>query len=237
MKRTLLSLLLVGSIAVLLTQCKHEAPEMDENKGTEVKDTTPISKSDTCSFDTIYFVSEIKPIFNNFCATSGCHDAATASDGVILDTYDNIIETGDIEAFDISAGDIYKRITHDDADKVMPPGGRLTPEQINAIKVWINQGALNNACQNTCFSDSFAYSKYIWPIVDGSCKGCHRNNGGSGGVSLSNYAQIKAAVDNGSFEGTIYHQQGFKPMPPGGSLDSCSKEKIKKWIAAGAPNN
>lgn len=217
-----------------MSRCKHEVPETDDDQPT---DTTAVTLSDTCSLDTIYFVNEILPIFVTQCAGPGCHDAASAADGVILDNYDNIVRTGEIKAFDITEGDVYKRITSTDSDKVMPPGGKLTPEQINAIKVWINQGALNNSCQNTCFADSFSYSKYIWPIVEGSCKSCHRQNNPKGGVSLSNYAEIKQSVDNGGFAGTIFHKSGWKPMPPGGSLDSCSQAKIEKWIAAGAPNN
>lgn len=238
MKRSLIAVLLLLAGAVFLTQCKHEPPNPgNDNPGTQDSLSNIPTLSDTCSLDTIYFMSEILPIFKNNCATSGCHDANSAKDGVILDSYVNIIRTGDIEAFDVDAGDIYEVITETDPDKVMPPGGKLSPEQINAIRIWINQGALNNSCRNKCFSDSFSFSKEIWPIVQGSCTGCHRRNNPAGGVSLADYNDIKTAVDNGSFEGSIFHKSGWKPMPPGGSLDSCSQAKIRNWLDAGAPNN
>jgi hypothetical protein len=235
MKRFLLGAFIFSFIALTISNCKHEIPEPVVEEDVFI---SPIpTLSDTCSFDTIYFVKEILPIFQTQCATSGCHDENSAADGIILNNYVDIIKTGEIKAFDINNGGIYKSITEADVDKIMPPGASLTPEQINAIKVWINQGALNNDCRNKCFSDSFSFSKEIWPIIDGSCAGCHRGSNPFGGVSLTSYNQIKINVDNGRFLAAILHQSGVKPMPPGGSLDSCSIEKVKKWVAAGAPNN
>jgi hypothetical protein len=234
MKRVFSSILVFSLISIMISNCKHDIPDGDDPI---VSFDTTLHISDTCSFDTIYFVNEILPIFETYCATSGCHNEGSAADGIILDNYSNIMRTGGIKAFDISEGDLYKSLTETDPGKVMPPAGSLSPEQINAIKVWINQGALNNWCRNKCYADSFSFSKEIWPIVDLSCAGCHRGNKPFGGVSLTSYNEIKIRVDNGLFMGAILHKSGYSPMPPGGTLDSCSIEKVKNWVNAGAPNN
>jgi len=45
-------------------------------------------------------------------------------------------------------------------------------------------------------------------------------------------------VDNGQLHGTVNHEPGFSPMPPGGTkISACNLAQNAKWIADGAPNN
>ena len=82
------------SMMILQESCTHDPfiPDMmDENPiDTMTMDTTIIAEP--CDTTIIYFNTEILPILNGSCAFSGCHDASTASDGVILDNYENVIK-------------------------------------------------------------------------------------------------------------------------------------------------
>ena len=38
--------------------------------------------------------------------------------------------------------------------------------------------------------------------------------------------------------GSVDHAPGYSPMPKGGAqLSACDRAKLRKWVAAGAPNN
>jgi hypothetical protein len=235
-------MLLVGiTSSLLFHQCKHEPDDVPEpgNGDTSIVIDTTTNRSDTCNFDTLYFVNDILPIFIANCVSSGCHDAQSAKEGIILSNYNDIIKTGKIKAFDPNAGDILEVLTETDPKKVMPPppAAKLPAELVNAIRIWINQGALNNECRNVCDTTKVTFTTEIWPIVNSTCKGCHSGSRPSGGVSITNYDQVKSLVNNGQLEGTIFGKAGFKRMPPGGSVDQCSLDKIAIWIKAGAPNN
>ena len=46
--------------------------------------------ADPCQGEEISFYHQVLPIMVASCAFVGCHDAETAAEGVVLDTYDNI---------------------------------------------------------------------------------------------------------------------------------------------------
>lgn len=77
----------------------------------------------------------IKPILDNSCAFSGCHDTKTASDKVILDTYE-----GAKSSFVNGSG--LCAINHD--CKKMPQGGdKLDAASLNILACWVKNGAPN----------------------------------------------------------------------------------------------
>lgn len=86
-----------------------------------------------------------------------------------------------------------------------------------------------------CDLTAVSFSSHISPIVANSCavSGCHVQ-GGSSGLILENYTQLKAKVDDGSFENRVLISQD---MPPGTPLTECQIELIRTWLQAGAPNN
>ncbi|MCF8304776.1 MAG: hypothetical protein K9I94_15980 [Bacteroidales bacterium] len=132
----LVPLMFTGIILLIgFSHCTHDPVKPTGNNG-----------QDPCDPDTVYFKNDIDPIFTSTCATSGCHDAETAQNGVNLTSYSNIIETGDVEAFSPEDSKIYEMITEEEASERMPPGGQLPQEQIDAIYTWIAQGAKNNEC-------------------------------------------------------------------------------------------
>ncbi|MFT4536235.1 MAG: hypothetical protein ACJA1A_003566 [Saprospiraceae bacterium] len=194
-----------------------------------------------CDPDIIYFTTDILPILLGSCAISGCHDAATATEDVILDNYDNVINTAKVKPFDLSDSELYEVITEDDPDKIMPPTGKLDNAKISLIAQWILEGAKNLECDEEtggCVTENISYTGFVKGILNTSCIGCHSTAAASGGVILDTYAGVKTVVNNNRLYGAINWDIGFQKMPQGqDKLDDCKISKIKSWIDDGAQNN
>lgn len=193
-----------------------------------------------CDPDTVYFKNEILPLLQSSCGTTGCHDASTATNGVILTDYDNIINTADVRPFDLEGSDLYEMITEPDEDDRMPPppNDRLSQEKIDLIATWINQGALNNECENTdCDTVNITYAETISPVFENFCVGCHDEATANGGVVLETYEQRATLANSGMLQGVINGTDGYPQMPPDNGLPRCEVALIEKWIEEGAPRN
>lgn len=211
----------------------------DQPVDTNMVDTTGIA----CDPDVVYFNRDILPILRSNCAFSGCHDAASSQDGVNLETYETVMATADVDPFDLDGSKIYRMITEDDPDKLMPPPPNtpLSQAQIQLIAKWILQGAVNLECDENaggCNTTGVSYSADIQPVLQNNCVGCHSGSAPSGGVNLGTYAQVKQVADNGRLFGAVSWQDGFVNMPFGGNqLPQCNIDQIEAWIADGALNN
>ena len=194
-----------------------------------------------CDPDTVYFQNTILPLLQSSCGIIGCHDPGTASDGIVLTSYQSIMESNVVDPGDPSGSDLYEVLVESDPDKRMPPPPRspLTPEQITSVFKWIEQGALNNHCDEIeCDTVNVTFSQTVWPIIQGSCYGCHSGTTPQGGINLSNYDNVVAVANSGRLMGAIRHEAGFSPMPQNGAqLSDCKITQIQKWIDDGTPNN
>lgn len=196
-----------------------------------------------CDPNLVYFEFEILPILKSNCAKSGCHDAASHQDGIVLDNYANVIASDVIDPFDLDGSDLYEVITENDPDKRMPqpPNARLTPDQISLIAQWIQQGAQNLECDpnaGVCDTLSVTYSGVIAPLLTTYCVGCHSGGAPSGNILLNTHSGVQTVAMNGRLLGAITWAPGFQQMPRGSSkLSDCHIAKIKAWIEDGAPNN
>ena len=197
----------------------------------------PIDEGLPCEEGIISFRDEVLPLIVSNCAYSGCHDAETAEEDIILDSYENIMM--EVEPNKPNKSELYEYLFEEGDERMPPPpNDPLTSTQKDLIKDWINQGARNTACDGPCDPDKSSFSADIFPIIKSFCIGCHSNTQALGGVNLSNYAEIKPYIDNEEFIGTIEHLSGYSPMPPsGGKMSTCRIEKIKKWIDEGAQDN
>ncbi|GAB2813948.1 hypothetical protein [Ferruginibacter profundus] len=84
------------------------------------------------------FSTEVLPIMNASCNTSGCHSTTAASGGVILDTYAGV----KTQALN---GRLMGSINQTGAYSAMPKGGaKLSGCTITRIQQWINSGTPNN---------------------------------------------------------------------------------------------
>ena len=188
----------------------------------------------------ICFERDVLPIFQSNCAKSGCHDGDSRKAGYKLDTYQDIVKKGIVPG-NPAASKIWESISMKIFDvEVMPINApALTASQLSVIRQWIATGAIDSGACNTtvCDTNSFTYSGAIAPIMQLYCTGCHNSPSSTGG-NLSDYNDVMNAAVNGRLIGDISHLPGYNAMPQGGTmLEDCQITQIKKWVAAGAPNN
>lgn len=218
----------------VLVSCQHEP----FSTSTGTPGGTPPNNG-TGPAGTVCFESDILPIFNSSCAKSGCHNASSAKDGYVLDSYNNIVKKGIVPGV-ASKSKIYEVLFESGSDKMpQPPNPALTAAQTELIFQWINEGAKNTTNCNTAVCDTVnvTYQKSVWPIVQTNCLGCHNNSLANGGYNFSNYDGLKSAVNKGRLLGSINYQTGFVGMPQGSRLNPCQVATIRKWVQAGALNN
>lgn len=196
-----------------------------------------------CEDDVIYFSQQILPLLRSNCALSGCHDAASAQDGVILTSFTQVVNTADVKAYDLEGSDLYEVLVDDDEDDRMPPAprDRLSNEQINLIAEWILQGAQDISCDANaggCDTNEVSFQTQVQPVIQSHCQGCHSGNTPSGGVNLASYQGIRQVAENGRLVGAISWQDGYARMPQGGEqLPDCTIDQIKSWVDSGAMDN
>lgn len=241
MNKLLVTTLIFASLIFFALSCRHEA--LNTTTGATAPGGTGGPPAVICSPDTAYFQQQVLPIFISNCALSGCHNAASHQNGVVLTDYANIISTGDVRAGQPANSKVWKLIIETDPARRMPkaPRSPLSQEQKDLINKWITQGARNNSCQasaSACDTANVTFSGAIKTILNGTCTGCHGNAAPQANINLTIYAGVKAKVDDGRLWGAINHLPGFSAMPKGGAkLSDCQISQFKKWIAAGAPNN
>ncbi len=189
---------------------------------------------------TICFERDVLPIFQSNCAKSGCHDAGSHASDYVLDNYNDIVRKGIVPG-NTAASRIWESMTiRSDEGGIMPMNApSLSASELDVIRRWIGTGAIDSgACAtSTCDTNNFTYSGAIAPLMQSHCTGCHNSSAAAGG-SLMDYASVMNAAVNGRLIGDISHLAGYNAMPSGGTiLDECQITQVKKWVAAGAPNN
>lgn len=86
--------------------------------------------------DTILYSTQIEPILNQSCATSGCHPGGAATNGYDLTNHTSVSANASI---------ILNVIRHESGVVAMPFGSAQLPDSIaQHIECWISQGKLNN---------------------------------------------------------------------------------------------
>lgn len=251
MKKLLITVSVIISIA--LYACKHTIPEQPI-----IPTPTPIpggggtgggGTGGGTGSTVVCFESEVLPLFQSYCAKSGCHDAASGRDGYVLTSYDNLFKKdGRPERDNIIPGkpessELYEVLFETGNDK-MPPAGNtdLTTEQKNLIARWIREGAKNTTnCNTSCDSTlaSYSYNTHIRPIMQNHCTGCHSGSAPSGGINLSTHSTLQPIALSGRLYGAVAHLNGYIPMPygTGTKIPVCEIAQLRKWVTAGAPNN
>jgi hypothetical protein len=197
--------------------------------------TTNYALTVTAGSTAVCFSSDILPLYQTYCAQTSCHNSVTKAEGVVTDSYANIMNgikannSGSSKYFTVIGGS-------------MPPNGKaqMTASQIALIKQWINEGATNSTCSTAiCDTTQYTYTNGISVLFANNCNGCHSVAPGSGNVILSDYASAKAAGINlkVSFLNAINYTSATAAMnmPPGGQLSSCQITQITKWINNGCP--
>lgn len=232
------SLFWVSILAIGMMGCTHESVNPDP-----VNPVDPVVQEPPCDPNLVYFEQDVLPLLQSSCGYAGCHDVASAEDGVILVNYETVMGSkgGDL----VSAGnpqnsELFEVLVEDDPDKLMPPpneGGPLSQAQIDLIYTWIDQGALNNSCEG-CDSTLASYSGAIEPMLSTNCTSCHSGANPDGGVDLTTHGGVVGAVSYSNLMACIRHEPGVEAMPPSGNqLTDCHIQQFQNWIDAGMPND
>lgn len=216
----------------VLVGCKHDSVAPPGNN-------PDLSSKDPCHPDTVYFENDVLPLIVSSCATSGCHDAITAEEDVVLDNYKNIMK--EVKKGNAKKSELYKVLSESGDERMPPPPyASFTNQQKQLIGDWIDQGAIENKCQGECDTTVFTFSGGIQPIINKYCVGCHNSNSKQGNVALHTYDLVKLSADDGSLLGSI-KGDGFELMPPGdpssNRVPDCQITVIEKWIKNNAPND
>ena len=84
---------------------------------------------------------------------------------------------------------------------------------------------------------AISYSTQIVPIINAACVRCHNSTGSA--HDMTTYTSVyNDAITFGYLYNSVAQDGTVQPMPEGASkLSDCDITKIKKWVAAGAPNN
>ena len=232
------NLKIIALVLAIAWQCKHEPFEF---KGTSsISNVTvelPPYINENCNSNTVYFIPQIKEIINSNCAIPGCHNSISRKHGVILNTYINIINTGDVDTdkFDPFDSGIYNEMVDSDPDERMPPvPAHLDQYQINLIKSWIEQGAKNNSCIS-CDTTNVRYTTHIEPMIKNACRGCHNSTTASLSLrDFTNYNSAKLSAPSMLKRMTLEHSNQFF-MPLNGDQNPCNVHLIDRWIKNGTP--
>src|SRR5262245_35486975 len=90
----------------------------------------------------IDFGRDVQPLFKAHCIE--CHGPKQQKNGFRLDRRRDAMRGGTaamIGPRNSAASKLYLRLSGDRYGQQMPPDGPLSPEQINIVKAWIDQGA------------------------------------------------------------------------------------------------
>lgn len=226
------------TVTIAIVACKHNPGNNINPAGNtnNPNNNNPSTGSDTG----ICFERDILPIFISNCAQSGCHDALSKQDGYQFTDYNSIVSKNFVPG-NAGATELFEKINEDKADKIMPPppAAPLTFDQKKLIERWINEGAKNTTnCGSSCDTNKFSFAANINPTIKKYCVACHTSALAPKGIVLDSYTGIVNAVDNGGLLNSIRHEQGYTPMPQGGSkLSDCEIRTFEKWVEAGKQNN
>ena len=81
-----------------------------------------------------------------------------------------------------------------------------------------------------------SYSTQIVPIINTNCISCH--GAANGGTKLHDWTNVHANASSGKLFSSVSQDGSALQMPQGAAkLSDCDIEKIRKWVAAGSPDN
>jgi mono/diheme cytochrome c family protein len=195
----------------------------------------PEPTPEPCDPGIVDFTNEILPMIQSNCAMSGCHVGPNPEDGIDLSTYAGIME--EVKPGNPNDSKLYE-VLFETGDDLMPPppAAPLTAAQKERIRLWIQQGANETNCAGACDSTSATtYTAVIAPMMQTQCLGCHQGAGASGGVRLTNYSEVTAAVGNSGLIDAVNGANGRAQMPPSGRMSDCNVALLERWVRAGMP--
>ena len=125
MKPILLSILTICCVLLYASCAKNNKEDILAQQG-------------QCDTSITGYAQIIKPILDQQCATSGCHNSTTKAGGYDLETFSSLQS--------IALGTKFLgSLKHETGFSPMPKNsGKLDDCSIQKIETWVNKGALNN---------------------------------------------------------------------------------------------
>ena len=198
------------------------------------------------------FDSDIRPLLETRCLA--CHGSDSPQAGLDLRTKASILhggKSGPALVVGASAGSL---LLDKVVSKTMPPGdAKLTGEEIDTLRLWIDKGAPANAAELATAGSAVSgplTEHDILPIFQLRCIACHGKRKQESGLDLRTVAsRIKGgnsgpALVPGDAEGSLLIQRiESGDMPPVElqlkfsvrSMTDGELAKVRRWVADGAP--
>lgn len=129
----------------------------------------PPEGEDYNNIERIVYSRHVQPIFTRTCATSGCHDAATAAEGLVINSWESLMKGSENGAMVIPyRPDKSHLIFHVNTDTTvapvaeprMPPNTALSKNEVAFLMRWIKEGAKNDVGQ-VPFSNARTEKVYV----------------------------------------------------------------------------
>ena len=212
-----------------------------------------LSASVAQAAEPVSFKEEIKPILETRCLS--CHNPENDKGELQLDTRANALKGGEygpaIVVGDPEKSSLYAlTIVPPDDDTIMPPkGDPLTKKETDAIRRWIEQGALWPEDLVLVGMKKIEFVKDIQPILELTCVSCHREGNADAGLNLDNKEDAFRGGDSGPaiipgkarasmvYMTTVLNSNHEDLMPPaskGGPLSTEQTDLLRAWINQGA---
>ena len=213
---------------------------------------------DVTALNQVCFERDVLPIFQNSCATTGCHSAGRGRGGYDFSNYTSIMKA--ITPFNSQGSKAYQAITGKAFVQFMPPKGVVSENDMILIRVWIDQGALNTSCSTTAGTtdtttvsqkppivnssgQQVCFQRDLLPVLVSSCavSGCHDQTTHRSGYNLSSYAAVMTnlVVAGSPTSSRLYSVIKNNSMPPKpyAALTQAVKDSLFNWIKNGARND
>lgn len=87
-----------------------------------------------------------------------------------------------------------------------------------------------------CDTTAISYATTIQPIIETRCTSCHSGGFPSGGLALTNHAEVAGSL-NRIIDRITRNEGDALLMPQGAKMDACRIDQIKAWANQGALNN
>ena len=204
--------------------------------------------------DPVDFNRQIKPLLESVCV--GCHWPQKVKGGLRLDTQEGTMKGGDngpvVVPGQPAKSPLYtSTLLAADKEGAMPEGhvDRLTKEQTDVLKAWIEQGAKWPEGVTLKQTNRIAFAKDIQPILELNCVSCHHEGHAKGGLRLDNKGDAFKGGDSGPAIVSFDEKKSLlvtsvsaptddeKLMPPknkNGPLPKEEIEKLRQWVEQGA---
>lgn len=126
----------IAAVFLSVSGCKDDNPVTDGDSPSNI--VFPIAG--------VSYAQSVQPLFNQTCAISGCHGDGAQTSALRLTSYDNLMYGGTLDVIRNQPDQsmLVMRIEGRVGER-MPMNRRpLNQNQINGIRAWIGEGALNN---------------------------------------------------------------------------------------------